>query len=232
MKRYKYPVRRPIFLRLDPNDKFDFQKFVVEYANRRPVDLTECNISNIDDPAFYFRDTCVQQILEHGLTTYLKMDLILEEVTTPRTPPDRVEEILIRFLTHISIDNELIIIDPYFFAPRIDASCVTRVCNIIQPFISTLTELKIVTASHSSAYSANSKNLVVTAINSLSPGMTISHTQSNELHDRFWISNKREKGILNGTSLNGLGKKYAVIDYLEDDDVKAIISDFSSRQLI
>jgi len=225
-------MRSPIYLRLDPAEDFDFLNFVVEQANGRPVDLSKCGVYQIDYPQFYFKEMFLKQLVEHGLTTYMEMDLILEDLTTPRTPPDRVEEILIRFLTNIGLDEELIIIDPYFFAPSVDVSCVRRFCNIVTPFISTLQSIRIVTASHSKAYSVNSKNMILNGLSALSISLNISHTQSNELHDRFWISNNREKGILTGTSLNGLGKKYAVIDYLQDEDVKEIVTDLRSQNLI
>lgn len=225
-------MKSPIYLRLDPAEDFDFLNFVVEQANGRPVDLSKCGVFQIDYPQLYFKEMFLKQIVEHGLTTYLEMDLILEDLTTPRTQPDRVEEIIVKFLTNIGLDGELIIVDPYFFAPRVDATYVTRLCNIMTPFISTLQNIRIVTASHSRAYSANSKNLVLNGLAALSSSLNVSHTQSNELHDRFWISNNREKGILTGTSLNGLGRKYAVIDYLQDEDVKEIVTDLHSQNLI
>lgn len=225
-------MRSPIYLRLDPADEFNFIDFIVDQSNGRPVDLSMCGVFQIDNPQYYFKEMFLNEIVEHGLTTYLEMDLILEDLTTPRTPQDRIEEILVKFLTNIGVDDELIIIDPYFFAPNIDASYVTRLCNIITPFLSRLQNLKIVTASHSRAYSPSSKALIMSGLSNLSSSLNVNHSQSNELHDRFWISNKREKGILTGTSLNGIGRKYAVIDYLQDIDVKDIVSEFSCQNLI
>ena len=225
-------MRNPIILKLDPSKDFDLSKFFVEYSNGRLVDLKGCSVSHIYSPQLFFKYMFVVELIEHGLSTYLSSNIILEDITTPRTPPDHVEAILVKFLTKICIDDELIIIDPYFFSPAIDVSYPARVCNIIKPFLRQIRTIKIVTASHSRAFSCKSKDIVLNSLYSASNSLNISHTQSNELHDRFWISNKRRKGIISGTSLNGLGKKYAVIDYLDDDDVKTIVSDFYLQHLI
>jgi hypothetical protein len=50
----------------------------------------------------------------------------------------------------------------------------------------------------------------------------ISIKTTDDIHDRFWIIND-SKGILIGTSLNGFGKKYTVMNPLREDDVQDIL---------
>lgn len=38
--------------------------------------------------------------------------------------------------------------------------------------------------------------------------------------------------FLTGTSLNGLGKKYAIVDYLKEEDVIEIVKEFERNKLI
>lgn len=45
---------------------------------------------------------------------------------------------------------------------------------------------------------------------------------TEEFHDRFWIANECN-GFTPGTSLNGVGKKYASINFMDKEDVKNII---------
>ena len=49
---------------------------------------------------------------------------------------------------------------------------------------------------------------------------------SEAIHDRWWIVENVKKGILCGTSLNGIGKdKLSTITPLSEDDVEKIIND-------
>lgn len=53
----------------------------------------------------------------------------------------------------------------------------------------------------------------------------------NGIHDRFWISNFK-KGIIMGTSLNGIGAKLCYIDTLKDDDVTLIVDYLKENNLL
>lgn len=43
-----------------------------------------------------------------------------------------------------------------------------------------------------------------------------------ECHDRFWYCPETQKGVMFGTSLNGIGKKICRIDELSDLEVKEL----------
>lgn len=225
-------MQQPVYLKLIPSNDFNYVQFVVDQANNRPVDLKGSSIYKIDYPILYFRNDIIDYILEHGFTTLIKIGPINEELTTPNMTTNNITSILINYLNHIGIDNELIIIDPYFFAPNVGQNYSATVVQILSPFLSTLSDIRIVTASHSRAFSNTTKLIIEGELHNASASLRIHHTQSNHLHDRFWISNKRKKGILTGTSLNGFGNKYAIIDYLEDDDVAKIINEVSRDNLI
>ncbi len=180
----------------------------------------------------YFRSEFVEEIVNHGLITFLSFEPMNEDVSTPRTPPDVVVTMMVRYLEKIGVDNELIVIDPYFFAPRVDSTYPATLVNILTPFASKLKDLRIVTASHQNAYSAGTRQVVEEALGRSFPSLRVHHTTSNEIHDRFWISNGRTKGILTGTSLNGLGRKYTIMDYLQDADVATLVNEFSASNII
>jgi len=50
----------------------------------------------------------------------------------------------------------------------------------------------------------------------------ISTKYSDVFHDRFWIADE-VRGVFVGTSLNGIGRRYAIIDYLQQRDVVDIV---------
>lgn len=225
-------MRHPIYLQLCPSEKFDFIKFIEDFSNGRSVDLNECQLFKIDNPLLHFKEEFIQYIAKYGYTNFLQMRMIFEDLTTPSTPVADIKNILINYLSTIGIDDELIIIDPYFFPPNANSDYINIICDILSPFFSSLSKIRIVTASHSRAYSSSAKNNFISSLQYFDNTINVIHSKTNEIHDRFWISNARKKGILTGTSLNGLGKKYAIIDYLEDSDVQTIISEFSSQGLI
>ena len=69
-------------------------------------------------------------------------------------------------------------------------------------------------------------------LKSSKPALSINHNVTENYHDRFWISNNREKGIVTGTSLNGLGRKFTLIDRLNTSDVRDIITSLKSEGLL
>ncbi|MBZ5763059.1 hypothetical protein LAV84_26320 [Rhizobium sp. VS19-DR104.2] len=46
---------------------------------------------------------------------------------------------------------------------------------------------------------------------------------SDEFHDRYWLDIDSAKGIVVGTSLNGIGKKISMIDYATSADSMEIL---------
>ena len=65
-----------------------------------------------------------------------------------------------------------------------------------------------------------------TAIKQINPNISINTKYTKIFHDRFWIVDSK-KGVFVGTSLNGIGRRYAVIDWLQEDDAKEITQRYS-----
>ena len=218
------------------DNNFDMIKFVEDLSNKRPVNLEGCSIEVVTSPAYTFKKIFIEELMENGITAYLEKDILLEHVITPNQPISCAEKSLITYLSNIGIDQELIIIDPYFYVHFKNKSDLIAyaemIKRIISPFASTLNKLQIVTLSYFKAFDSNTKQTVEDTLLKEYPGLTINHQTTNEVHDRFWISNNRSKGVLVGTSLNGLSKKYAVIDYLDKSDVATIVTEFKTNALI
>ena len=54
---------------------------------------------------------------------------------------------------------------------------------------------------------------------------------TNDFHDRFCIADE-VKALFIGTSLNGIGRKYALADFMEDEDTATIVKELRRASLI
>ena len=225
-------MKEPIYIKLEPSEQFDLHQLLTDYSNNKSINLVDCNLSIIQDPEYYFRETIIKSIIEFGFTKYIEADLLNEYIVKPNTPRNVIETVIVNYLNVAGIDSELIITDPYFFAPRIDSTYVPFISNIIKRTNSDLKKLIIITPDLDYCYSESTKNSVISGLKAVFSDLEITHSFSRKVHDRFWISNNRSKGIITGTSINGLGKKYCLIDHLEDADVLDLITDLKSEGLI
>ena len=68
----------------------------------------------------------------------------------------------------------------------------------------------------------NRKAAMHEALRRVTPTIEIRDVATDQFHDRFWIDPENGSGIVMGTSLNGIGKKIALIDHLSSSDVAEI----------
>lgn len=216
-----------IYLKVIPNEGADFTDFVVEYSNN-PI-LQKFDIKILQERHLYDSESIKELIVEKGQTALLKEELLLEHLVVTGTPQNIIVKILQRYLDKVEIDNELIIVDPYLYPSRHPANYSQFVIDILSKYLPTITDLRLVTASN---YNRTIKTQIETDLQNLRPGLRISHQTSDDYHDRYWISKGREKGIIIGTSLNGLGNKYSLVDRLNTTDVRQIVSGLVTDGLI
>ena len=65
------------------------------------------------------------------------------------------------------------------------------------------------------------ENAFLRMVNTIKPGLVHRIKYTTAFHDRFWIADKT-RGVFVGTSLNGIGKRYSIADYLREEDVREI----------
>ena len=205
------------------NEDVDYIKVVQDYANGKRVDLSEYDIKQIGSIVHTFKDEIETYVLEHGLASLISIDLLLEAIVAPGTPQNKIVLLLQKYLDKVGVDNELIIVDPYFYS-RNPPGYVALIEDVIRPYIPVLDRIVIVTSGDSKKYKAVVQTAVETALLAMKPTMSVTSEQSENYHDRFWISGAREKGIITGTSLNGFGSRYALIDRLNTSDVRTIVN--------
>jgi hypothetical protein len=73
---------------------------------------------------------------------------------------------------------------------------------------------------------------VRTKLRNAYPNLRMKTFTSRSFHDRFWVNAKGRKAFVSGTSLNGLGRKYALLASLSDADTLDVIAALRDEQVI
>lgn len=215
-----------ILWELIPKDGFDYVKIVEDLANKNQVDLSDCEVRQHNSVIDSFKEEFTSYLLTHGLSSLLNRGLFEEAVVKKGEDQSAIVNWLHIFLDSIEITTELVIVDPYFLASGSDA---TLIQSALSPILPTLQKITLVTLPNQV-----NQDVLSTLRSSLSSNANfqINHQTCNDFHDRFWINPLNKKGFLSGTSLNGLGKRYAIIDRLQDSDTEEIIDVLTQENLL
>jgi len=179
------------------------------------------NLSYLDS-RIYLKQEAGNIIRKYGMTKLLSDSQLMEEVLPDGGSSNVLKDTLRYKLKLINAQNELLIIDPYLFPQGHDSDYIELVKSIFSDTLNLITQLHVVTKTQRNQSLENEFHIMVNMIN---PNITITTKYSSVFHDRFWILDK-EKGIFIGTSLNGIGNRYAVIDYLNSSDTNEIYARF------
>lgn len=165
-----------------------------------------------------FRDRMKTFIIEHGPTKAVGWGQMNEEVLPDSTPRSTLIEMMRLKLYLCAPAQSFLVVDPYLFPSTPDSSYLSDLLLLLEPVVKLVSDLTVVTkASHNSSL----RQSVQTSLLALNTSLTITVKETDAFHDRFWIADGR-KGIFVGTSLNGLGKRYALLDFLNEDDAQHI----------
>jgi hypothetical protein len=177
-----------------------------------------------------FQDEIIEYIAKYGLSRLLiKASQINEDIVKPGTASSGILAVIHTFLAGLSISTDMVIVDPYFFPTRPDPTYHQLAFDAIKPVLSALTSLKVVTQQNSDAsVIAAFRALLAQAV----PSTVFTHFVSSSFHDRFWINPLNSTGFITGTSLNGLGRKYALIDRMQDRDVIDIVDALKNENVL
>lgn len=149
-----------------------------------------------------------------------KKNLLNESIISRNISSERVAQVFKDNMSPQNSDKELIVIDPYFFSAKEDtvSDTIFRLSKILDIY-PTLSSIKIVTDTRNDRVS---KSIIIEVLKKKFSNVT--YADSSDFHDRFWLLNG-ERGIVVGTSLNGIGNKIFLIAPLEYDDVKIIMDE-------
>lgn len=185
----------------------------------RASDLsTHFRCSLVMSPVLAFRDEITSYIIEHGFSSLYDGSSAMEAITSPSITINEIERVVGQFVSALDGARRILIIDPYFYAGAAEANVADTFRNLLAYASSALKQIIVVTNGKDKG-----KADIHAAVRTLIPGCNIVDHVRSEFHDRFWLDPDSGKGLVMGTSLNGLGKKVALVDRLQGDDVAEII---------
>ncbi|MDP1630267.1 MAG: hypothetical protein Q8L66_02470 [Caulobacter sp.] len=155
---------------------------------------------------------------EIGVSKTLRLQLLTEAVLPDNTPRDVLLDTLRYQLAQCAGLHTLLVVDPYLFPAQPDPTYKDDLVSLLRAAASAGLAIEIATkANRNTALQA----AVVADIQQINPSITPSFKYTDAFHDRFWIADGA-RGVFMGTSLNGIGRRYAIADYLAEEDARAI----------
>lgn len=174
----------------------------------------------ISDPLLYFRQDFADYVAKHGLSSMYSFDFVMEDITSPSLSINEVENVVAKFVAQLDGTRRLLIIDPYLYAKSSAVNVADVFKNLLGTACSALEEVIFVT----DGKRTNVKAAIHAAVIGLVPHCKIVDVATDQFHDRFWVDPDAGKGLVMGTSLNGLGRKIALVDRLQDTDAVEIVT--------
>jgi hypothetical protein len=173
------------------------------------------NISQITLPAYRFRHEFLEHIAEHGLSSLFDLNIVMEDITSPSMSINDIEKVVAKFVGKLQGAKKLVIIDPYFFSKSTNTDVAQLFSRLLGQVSSDLEEICFITNGRKN----EARNDILSVIDQK---IRVHHVTTDEFHDRYWIDPDTNKGIVMGTSLNGLGNKISLIDRIREEDVAEI----------
>lgn len=200
-------------------------RFVLSEYAKLPIDKLDGKSLNDLGINIEFCKRCLNEETNSKIKIFMQennLKYVTEDVLWKNMTDDERANKFSQYLIKIgSMDNELIIADPYIFSSRQDYYC-KMLASILE--LSKAKTIIVIT---------DKKNYRDRCFDKISnkTAISIEVKYSNDFHDRFWIAN-RKNGFYTGTSFNGVGKKISLIHMLSDDDVVCIIDELCKQSLI
>ena len=212
------------------SDKPIEAELLKELGNRLQQRGIEIYILDVDT---YCLEMCHKLIIEKGARYILSLERF-QEAVLPKIGGIEERDLLIKVLSNylqaLSPSKDLTIVDPYFFPANLPdrAGYLGTFREIFGLVIPKLAMVRFITKpDHDRALYKDIKSVLI----DLNPGINVVHKTTKDFHDRYWIADE-VKGLFIGTSLNGIGKKYALVDFMEDEDTATIVKELKQASLI
>lgn len=174
-------------------------------------------------------NSLIEKIFINGLTDTIKEEDKSYAIGTPYDKSNEIVVVFKKFLDRIIISDHLILVDPYIFSDN----------NIKQNYSNFLIEIfnyhlkkiqKVTFVTSKNKFKKETQRFIYEGFHNIKNKITLETKFSSLFHDRYWICGNR--GIFVGTSLNGIGSKYCLIDYIKSSDLIDIKRYLSNEKLI
>ncbi|HEX8980533.1 MAG TPA: hypothetical protein VF811_12545 [Parasulfuritortus sp.] len=164
-----------------------------------------------------------QHIIEHGLSSLFYSQKTCDAIMHPGFTTDEIEAVVLGIMSKLDGVKHLLIIDAFFYDDK--PECLLLLEKIVRSMSSKLEKVTLITHGKRASMRPGMHNVFST----VAPGIQINDVVTEDFHDRYWIDVENTKGVMVGTSLNGIGKKIAMIDHANVADTREIVrlaSDF------
>lgn len=174
-------------------------------------------------------DELKRLIIEKGVS-YVWRLVRLQEAVLPPSPVDRpgLLKLLDEMLAKLAPSREFAVIDAYLLPTKTPPGYLADVLSLLEPIASGVVSLSLIT---SEKYDAQLLRDLKTSLAASCPSCQVIHSVTDRYHDRFWIADQA-RAIFVGTSLNGIGRRYAIADYMVESDVIEVVSDLKANGLL
>lgn len=162
------------------------------------------------------RDVIREWVTENGISSLYNFHITCDAVMHPGINVNEIERLILGFVKRLDGVKNLMIIDPYFYSS--EAAVLALFEHMIGALSSSLESVTFFTKARPQV----DRTAAHAVLSRLVPTIRIKTVETEEFHDRFWIDPDAHKGLVMGTSLNGVTKKIALIDHLGREDVMQI----------
>lgn len=215
-------MKKKLILSISKKTTGDSSDFIGELYKHKIVD--KYNVGIISDPVIYFRNDFIDEVVNNGFGSILSFTVVMDDITTPSMHINDIERVFHKFVEHLKPINHLIIVDPYFYPKLDDVDTVaTKFIQLIDPIINEIVKITVV----SNGINKPSINKYIENLKKANPKIQLENYITQDFHDRFWLNPTAKKGIVVGTSINGIGKKIFLVDTLNRVDVSQVIEEVS-----
>lgn len=142
---------------------------------------------------------------------------LLGLIVSPSMSIDETTKGIAESLDCIKGAKKIVIIDPYFYKAGSSADQ-DLVRNLLSAISASLEEIIFITNG-----TVDYKDAIHRMVRELYPNIKVQDFSTKAFHDRYWIDPERKIGVVMGTSLNGLRKKIALIDKINESDVVELL---------
>lgn len=158
-----------------------------------------------------------EEFIKHGLSSLFRHHITCDSILHPGINVDEVETVILGFIRTLKGVKNLMIIDAFLYSNE------EKVLHLFKKMILELSDSLQSIMFFTSATKKRSPDAMHNTLKSINPNIRIIDIITDEIHDRFWLDADNKKGIVMGTSLNGVTKKLTLIDYLQPSDAKAVL---------
>jgi hypothetical protein len=181
---------------------------------------------------FELIDECKELIKTEGVSWIMSLKR-LQAALIPKSVDIKDKFVLVEMLRDmlmkLSPSKSLLIIDSYIFEVTKNKNEYLQMFkDIFSQSIDKVSSFGFITRpNYNQSLFEECKSLLL----SLKPNLIIDCKTTDDFHDRFWIVD-HNKGLFVGTSLNHIGRRYALVDFIQDDDTKEIVNTLELLKLV